>query len=140
MKLTKTLALAALVAGSLFAGSTLQAQNSTNTPPAGTPPGMRARPNFEQLSKQLELTDDQKPKVKAVTDDMMQKMRDLRQETSLSQEDRRAKVKEIRDASNAKLKEILTADQYAKWQKMGAGNRRPPGGQPPSGDNAPKKD
>ncbi len=63
---------------------------------------MRGRPNFEAISKQLELTDDQKPKVKAVMDDMQQKSRDLRQDTSLSQEDRRAKMKEIRDGATAK--------------------------------------
>ena len=146
MKLNKTLALAALVVGSLFAGSTLSAQDSNNTPPAGAPPGgpgQRGRPNFEQIAKQLELTDDQKPKVKAVLDEQQQKIADLRKDTSLAPEDRRAKVKEIRDASTAKLKDILTAEQLAKCQKLGSGNRRPPGGSgatppPAGGDNAPK--
>ena len=45
MKLSKSLIIAALVAGSLFAGSAvLQAQTDTNTPPAGAPPaGPRGR-------------------------------------------------------------------------------------------------
>ena len=128
MKLNKTLALAALVAGSLIAGSVaLQAQDNTNTPPTGAPPGggMRGRPNFEAISKQLELTDDQKPKVKAVLEDMQKQSRELRQDTSLTQEDRRAKMKEIRDGASTKLKDILTADQFAKWQKIGQ-HQRPP--------------
>lgn len=139
MKMTKTLAVAALVAGSLFAGSTLQAQDSTNTPPAGARPGggMRGRPNIEQISKQLELTEDQKPKVKTVLDEQQTKMAELRKDTSLEQTDRRAKMKEIRDASTAKLKEILTADQFSKWEKMAQGNRRRAGGQPPA--DAPKQ-
>ena len=127
MKLTKTFALVALVAGNLLAGNTaLQAQDNTNTPPAGTPPGgsgMRGRPNFEAISKQLELTDDQKPKVKAVLEDLQKQSRELRQDTSLSQEDRHAKMKEIRDGASAKLKDILTADQFAKWQKIGQRQR-----------------
>jgi len=126
MKLNKTLALAALVAGSLFAGSVaLQAQDNTNTPPAGAPPGggMRGRMSFDTIATQLALTEDQKPKVKPIIDDMMQKSRDLRADSSLSQEDRRAKMKEIRDGATAKLKDILTADQLAKWEKMGQRQR-----------------
>jgi hypothetical protein len=88
---------------------------------------MRQRPNFDTIAKQLELTDDQKPKVKAVFDEMQQKQKDLRADTSVAQADKRAKAKEIRDAATAKLKDILTADQFAKWEKMGPGQRqRPP--------------
>ena len=75
MKFTKTLALATLIAGSLIAGSSaLQAQDAPATPPpAGGPPGGRgAGQNFDQIAKQLELTDDQKPKVKTILDDMRQ--------------------------------------------------------------------
>ena len=133
MKLNKTLALTALVAGSLFAGSTLQAQDSTNTPPNG--PGMHGRPNVDQIAKELSLTDDQKAKVKAVLEDTQKQMRSLREDTSLSQDDKRTKGKEIREAMQAKMKEILTADQYAKWQQHMQHNR-PSGGA--GGDNAPK--
>ena len=128
MKLNKTLALAALVAGSLLAGSSaLQAQDNTNTPPAGGPPGggMRGRPTFEMISKQLDLTDDQKPLVKPIVEDMQKQASELRKDTSLTQEDRRAKMKEIRDGAAAKLKDILTPEQFAKWQKMGQ-RQRPP--------------
>jgi Spy/CpxP family protein refolding chaperone len=133
MKLNKMLTLAALVAGSLFAGSVaLQAQDNTNTPPPGAPPGgMRGRAlNFEAIAKNLELTDDQKPKAKPVIDEMLQKQRDLRADTSVAQADKRAKAKEIREAATTKLKEILTADQLAKWEKMGQ-RQRPPA--PPAG-------
>jgi Spy/CpxP family protein refolding chaperone len=131
MKLNKALLIAALAAGSLFAsGIPSQAQDNTNTPPAGAPPGgMRARPSFDMLAKQLDLTDDQKPKVKAILDDQQQKMRDLRQDTSVAQADKRAKAKEIREATTAKLKDILTADQFAKWQKVG--QRQRPAAAPP---------
>jgi len=134
MKLNKTLMIAALIAGSMLAtDSAVRAQDSTNTPPAGArPPGgpgaRGGRMNFDNIATQLELTDDQKTKAKPVFSDMMQKMQDLRSDTTLEQTDRRAKMKEIRDDTNAKLKEILTDEQYAKWMKIGQGNRRPPGG------------
>lgn len=145
MKLNKTLMIAALIAGSMFAADiAVRAQDATNTPPAGAPPGApgaRGRMNFDTIATQLALTDDQKTKAKPVFDEMQTKMRDLRQDTSLSQEDRRAKMKEIRDAATAKLKEIpLTQEQLDKWAKMQQGGRRPAGaGAPPpaTGDAKP---
>jgi Spy/CpxP family protein refolding chaperone len=138
MKSTKTMLFAALAAGVLLAGnSSLLAQDSTNTPPAAAQPaggGMRGRgPSLEQLSKSLDLTDDQKPKVKAALDEQMQKMGELRKDpdfAGLSREDKMVKMKPIRDDYMAKMKDILTPEQFAKLEKMGPGMRgnRPPGG------------
>ena len=129
MKMNKSMWLAALVAGSLFTGaSALQAQDTNSAPPAAdSPKPVRARPGFDMIAKQLNLTDDQKPKVKPIVDDMMSKMREVRSDQSLSQQDKRAKMKEIRDTAGTKLKEILTPEQYDKWAKMGPRPPRPPG-------------
>jgi periplasmic protein CpxP/Spy len=145
MKTNKITLIAALAVGGLLVlGTALRAQDSTNTPPsnppAGSPPpggpGMRGRPNFDQIAKRLELTDDQKPQVKAIFDDQMQKMGDLRADDSLSQEDRRARMKSIREDTDTKLKAILTPEQFEKWQKMPRlrGPRNVP---PPDGANNP---
>ena len=130
--------IATLAVGSLFAsGIPSQAQENTNAPVAGAPPGgMRARPNFDTMAKNLELTDAQKPQVKVVYDEMQQKMKDLRADTNVAQADKRAKAKEIRDAATAKLKPILTAEQFAKWEKMGTGQRQRPAMAPAGGDTA----
>jgi protein CpxP len=151
MKSTKTMLIAALAAGVLLAcHSALLAQDSTNTPPPGVPPaggppggGMRGRaPSLEQLSKALDLTDVQKPQVKAALDDQMQKMNELRKDpdfADLSREDKMAKMKPIRDEYTAKLKAILTPEQFTKWQDMSQKMRRngPPGGGPGPGAGAP---
>jgi periplasmic protein CpxP/Spy len=137
MKLNKTLVFAAFVAGSLFTGSlAVQAQEATtNTPPASAPSGAKPRGgNIQALLAQLNLTDDQKPKVKAVFDDQMQKIKDIRADSSLSQDDRRTKMKELRDNTTAQLKDILTPDQFATWQKIAPGHRRPT---PPADGSAP---
>jgi Spy/CpxP family protein refolding chaperone len=138
MKLNKTLMIAALMAGSLFSAGTLLAQDA----PKDKPPGDQGSPGgpggpggpavrrpmltFEAVSKQLSLTDEQKPKVKPIIDDYIQKMTDMRKDTAMAPADRRTKMKEIRDAATAKLKDILTAEQLATWEKMGA--RRPGAG------------
>jgi len=144
MKLNKTLMIAALVAGGMFAAAAVQAQDSTNTPPAGARPpggpGARPRMNFELIATQLALTDDQKTKAKPVFDEMQQKMTDMRKDTTLEQTDRRAKMKEIRDNATTKLKEIFTPEQFDKWQKLSQGPRRAPGGAgapPPAGGATP---
>jgi protein CpxP len=135
MKVTKHIFIAALVAGNLFAWNlVLRADDSTNTPPAAQPPadnhgsGMRGRPDF---AKALNLTDDQKPKVKAIMDAQMQKMHDLREDDSLSQDDKRAKMKAIHDDTSTQLKAVLTADQFAKWQKMSQHMHHTPPAAPP---------
>jgi|ERR1017187_1923569 Spy/CpxP family protein refolding chaperone len=147
MKLNKTLMIAALIAGSVFAADVaVRAQDSTNKPAASTPPGgpgARGRMNFDNIATQLALTDEQKTKVKPIFDEMMQKQRDLRQDTAVTDPtERRAKMKEIRDAATTKLKEIpLTQEQLDKWAKMGQGGQRRPGAgagaPPPAGDTKP---
>ncbi|MGH7993189.1 MAG: hypothetical protein ACREDQ_06715 [Limisphaerales bacterium] len=149
MKLNKTMLITALAVGGLLTLSpALRADDATNTPPAappaGGPPGMRARgPNFDMIAQQLNLTDDQKPKVKEILDGQRQQMRDLRQDQDMSREDRMAKMKSIREDTDAKLKAVLTADQFGQWQKMESRMRGPrngpPGGPPPGegGTNAP---
>jgi len=135
MKLNKTLMIAALVAGSVFAADiAVRAQDSTNTPPAGGPPGGgqrgRGGPSIEMLTTNLSLTADQIPKVKAALDEQRQKMGELRNETD--QQVRRTKMQALRTDMTAKMKEILTTEQFAKYEKMGPGMRgnRPPGGAP----------
>ena len=151
MKATKMTLIAALAVGSLLMLSpALRADDATNTPPSAPPaggppgPGMRGRgPNFDMIAQRLNLTDDQKPKVKEILDNQRQQMRDLRQDQDMSPEDRTAKMKTIREDTNAKLKAVLTADQFEQWQKMEArmrGPRNGPSGGPPPGEggtNAP---
>ena len=141
----------ALAAGSLFASSTLQAQDAPKDKPADNKPAAPApgarRPglSLDNLAKQLDLTEDQKVKVKPILEDLQKKIAEIRKDTSIAAEDRPAKMKEIRDGISAKLKEILTAEQFAKWEKLGPGMRRPggAGGPPPAAaegakDKAPK--
>ena len=141
MKLNKTLMMVALAAGSLFASSTLQAQDAPkdkpadNKPAAPTPGARRPGLSLDGLAKQLDLTEDQKVKIKPIIEDLQKKISELRKDTSVAPEDRPAKMKEIRESVSAKLKEILTPEQFAKWEKNGPGMRHPGG----PGEGAKKK-
>jgi hypothetical protein len=134
MKLNKTLALAALIAGSLLAGGALaQAQDATpsTNAPAGGAGRMRA-PNIDRIAQQLALTDDQKTNFSAAMTDYQKQRTAVRTDDSLSNEDKRAKYKELRDDFNTKVKGILTDDQYTKFQKMMPNGRRRPAPAPPA--------
>jgi Spy/CpxP family protein refolding chaperone len=160
MKATKMTLITALAVGSLLTLSpALRADDATNTPPSAPPaggpppggphgPGMRGRPDFNRIAEQLNLTDDQKPKVKAIFDDQQEQMRGLWQDQDMSREDRMAKMKSIREDTDTKLKAVLTAEQFQKLQemrpRMGGPRNGPPGGPPPGapppdegGTNAP---
>ncbi len=144
MKLTKTSLIASLAVVALLACSSSLLAQETNTPPAGAPPvGGMKRPDF---AKELNLTEDQKPKFEAIVKESMQKRRELRSDTALTPEEKRTKAKAIQEDAAKQLKELLTAEQFAKWEKMTAGIRRngPPGGgpgaggPPPAGDKPPQ--
>ena len=95
---------------------------------------MRGQAGFDRMAEQLNLTEDQKPKVQSIMKAQMDKMRGLRQDTSLTPEDRKAKMKTIREDTAAQMKAVLTADQFQKWQDMQSKmHNRPPGGPPPGG-------
>ena len=152
MKANKTILIAVLAAGSLLVWSPALRAGDTNTPPstppAGAPPagqrppGMRGALTLDQLAQQLNLTDDQKAKVKPILEARDQKMRELRGDTSLTREDRSAKMKALRDDMTTQMKAVLTPEQFDKWQKMPpAGRDRrngpPPGGNPPPAGTPP---
>ncbi len=130
MKLNKTFAWVAIVAGGLLAASTAPAQNNTNPPPTV---GQHGHTDFAQI---LNLTEDQKPKFKAIMQGAMEKMKALHTDSSLSTEDKKAKMKAIHEDTVSQMKALLTADQLAKWEKMGPGQRPhhngSGGGTPPS--------
>jgi Spy/CpxP family protein refolding chaperone len=133
VKLIKSLTLAALVAAILLtAGTAVRAQesttpSSTNLPVAGGGAKMRG-PNVDYLAKQLGLTDDEKVKFSAAIDEQRQKLKSIMSDKSLSPQDRHSQVVQLRQDLNTELKGILTAEEFAKWEKLST--RHHPGPRP----------
>jgi Spy/CpxP family protein refolding chaperone len=132
---SKSTLMAVLAAGLLSLSLSSPAQ-ATNSPPAA---GRNARgragdQQLNQLSAQLNLTDDQKAKVKAVLQDQRKKAQELRANASSgSQKDLRAKRQAMLQDTNKKLQEILSPDQFKKYEELRQqqrGNRGAAGARP----------
>lgn len=80
--------------------------------------GMDPDAMLEHMSKELNLTDDQKTKIKPILEEQSKQMQDLRQNTSASQEDRRAKMKQIHENTTSQIRSTLTSDQKKKLDEM----------------------
>jgi len=70
------------------------------------------------LTEKLNLTDDQKAKLKPILQDQMQQMKTVREDSSLSQEQKRAKMKSIHESLHDQINTVLTPEQQAKFKQM----------------------
>jgi len=96
----------------------LPAQQQTAQQPKGTDPAKEANDRFEYMSKQLGLTDQQKPKVKAIVDAQMQDWLVLEKNKTLNGKQKIARMQEINQSTEAKIDKLLTAEQKKKLQAI----------------------
>jgi ribosome recycling factor len=82
----------------------------------------------DQLTKDLELTKAQQPKVLDLLTKADTERKKAMEAAEGDREAARPAMMKIRDETNAKLKEILTKDQWTKYEKMQAERRAQQGG------------
>ena len=74
--------------------------------------------HLDHLAQMLNLTDDQKAKVKPILEDTTAQSDALRKDTSLSQQERFAKLRELHEKSMAQIRGFLTPEQQTKLDSM----------------------
>jgi periplasmic protein CpxP/Spy len=79
---------------------------------------MDPQAQLDHMSKELNLTDDQKAKIQPILEDTQKQMEGVRNDSSLSQQDRMTKVREIHQNAMSQVEPILTAEQRTKLEKM----------------------
>jgi len=108
----------------MLTASAVAQDNGSNQPPSAQPEHWHGHgqpdpaKRTEMLTKQLDLTSDQQPKVLEALKSEQSQMEKLRSDSSLSQEDRRGKMMEIRKSTNDQIRALLTTDQQKKWDDM----------------------
>jgi Spy/CpxP family protein refolding chaperone len=74
--------------------------------------------HLDHLSRILNLTDDQKTKIKPILESESTQAQSLSKDTSLSLQDRHAKMRDLHGQSMTQIRGFLTSDQQAKLDSM----------------------
>ena len=85
-----------------------EAMGSTGSPDA----------HLQMLSEKLNLTEDQKAKLKPILEDQAEQLKSIRNDTSLTPEQKIAKKKAIHETTHDQINAVLTPDQQAKFKEM----------------------
>ncbi len=110
--------LVVLATGLLLAGQAAPAQP---TPPQGhEATGATGSPDahLQMLSEKLNLTEDQKAKLKPILQDQAQQLRALRDDPSLSPDQKSAQKKIIHETTHDQINGVLTPEQQEKFKQM----------------------
>ena len=92
---------------------------------------MGMRDKLQSAVESLNLTDDQKSKVKDIFADAKAKRQTVWSDSSLTDDQKKAKMKELHAGTMAKLNEVLTPEQQAQLKtKMEAAKAAKPTAQP----------
>lgn len=73
---------------------------------------------LEWLSKELNLTDEQKTKLKPILADQNKQMRSAKEDASLTPDQKRDKMKQIHESTSSQINDILTPDQQKKFAEL----------------------
>ena len=119
----------------LLAGFGAFAQDSSQPVPAPTSPkhmhGDRAERHLRRLSKRLNLTDDQKEKIRPIFQEEEKQLTGLETDSTLTAQQKHKKTREIRRSSKSQMDAILTPEQKEKVQggrtRDEGRHRMPPG-------------
>jgi Spy/CpxP family protein refolding chaperone len=98
-----------------------QQQNKANQSPQ---PPINGR--FENMSRELSLTPDQKPKVKAIVDAQIGEWETLEKNKTLNGKQKIARMQEINQTAQSKIDKILTGEQRKKLGAIMAASNPPP--------------
>jgi periplasmic protein CpxP/Spy len=115
-----------LVAALAVPGALARPQTTPTPQTAGKEMAMHGG-GLQAAVESLNLTDDQKAKVKDIFADAKTKKQAVSSDTSLNEEQRKAKMKELHSATMAKLNEVLTPEQQTELKsKMEAAKTKAP--------------
>ncbi len=125
MQRTRTVVLVIGALG-LLVGCAMLAQTSQQPPEGRRGRGrapMSVDERLQRMSERLNLTDEQKEKIRPILQDQANQLKALREDTSLSPAQRREKRRKIGQATRKQIAQILTPEQKEKWREMGPGGR-----------------
>ena len=112
---------------SMFAGQ--EAGGAPPTTQQARPARGRVERQLQRMGERLNLTDDQKARIRPILQNRNKQLEDLRAKSSLPQGMARAKAREIRRSARQQVDQILTPEQIEKQKAIRRGVRQNRGGQ-----------
>ena len=109
----------AMLFAAALSATALQAQDKIRNHDNKSPEE-KAKMKTERLDKKLDLTDNQEAKVEQIFLTSAQKMAQLKAQKGNDKKAMGQEFKAIRENTNQQLKAVLTADQWAKKEKLEA--------------------
>ena len=99
------------------------AQSSSSGTQQSTTAGQAARQErthdrLEWLSKELNLSDEQKEKLKPILQDEAKQMRTVHEDSSLTPDQKRDKIRQIRKTFRPQIQAVLTPEQQEKFKNL----------------------
>ena len=89
-------------------------QSAPSQPPAGQSPQSSQAPSRSDDDNPLNLTDEQKTKLRPIIADENQQMEAVRNDSTLTTDQKVAKANQIRETASPKIKAVLTPEQLQK--------------------------
>jgi len=111
----------------MFAFMVSAQQGGGNRQGGGQMSPERLAQRYEQLKKDLSLTDKQLDDIKKIETDYRTKMTEAREKAGDDREKMRDEMTKLRNEQNAKVKPLLKDDQYAKYVESNQFGGRPGG-------------
>ncbi len=113
---------------SAFAQDSSQPATPTPAPKHRHMQGDRSEQRLKRLSKKLNLTDDQKEKIRPILQDEEKQLTEMEADSTLTAQQKHKKTKEIRRSSRSQMVAVLTPEQKEKLPsaRAGTGGRRHP--------------
>jgi len=126
-----TLALAGILAAQEPSAPLNSSGNSPQeeTAPAGKPVSEAAvEKRLQKLTQQLNLTDEQRAKIRPLLKHGLERVRQVRSNTSLSQGEAQRRIKLIHQDINQRIRQFLTPEQKEQWKEARRQQRNGPQG------------
>ncbi len=109
----------------LLSGAVMVSNQSASAQP-GEPPtsspgkmiGTQTEKRLMRMSRTLDLTEEQKAKIKPILEDEAARIKAIHEDSSLTQQQRRDKIREIHAAGYEQMKPFLTQEQQKKHEEM----------------------
>lgn len=106
------------------AASTMSQAGDPNQAAADPETRAKVQAKLQELSSELNLTDDQKTQIKGIVQDEVQQLKAVHDDASLSPDQKKAKVTEIRQSHKSQMSSILTPEQQKKLETIKETNPR----------------